>query len=116
MDGSRVTKDRARALRGQMSLPEVVLWKALRGAKLDGHRFRRQHPFGPYILDFYCDALKLAVEVDGGGHGFGNNPEHDQRRDAWLRAQGVRTLRISARLVLKDADDAVRTIRAFVEE
>ena len=115
MDGSRVTKDRARALRSQMSLPEVILWKALRGAKLDGHRFRRQHPFRPYILDFYCDALQLAVEVDGGGHGFGNNPERDQRRDGWLAERGVRTLRISARLVLNDADDAVRTIQGFLQ-
>ena len=98
-----------------MSLPEVILWKALRGAKLGGHRFRRQHPFGPYILDFYCDALKLAIEVDGGGHGFGDNPERDHRRDDWLLAQGVRTLRISARLVLKDVDDAVRTIQEFLQ-
>ena len=64
--------------------------------------------------DFYCDALKLAVEVDGGSHGFGDQPARDQRRDDWLLQQGVRTLRISASLVLNDVDDAVRTIRGFL--
>ena len=47
-----------------MSLPEVLLWKAIKGRQLRGLQFRRQHPLGPYILDFYCGAEKLAVEVD----------------------------------------------------
>src|SRR5260370_33825496 len=56
---------RARQLRQQMSLPEVVLWQALRKARFAGLRIRRQHPIGPYILDFYCPAARLAIEVDG---------------------------------------------------
>jgi very-short-patch-repair endonuclease len=51
-----------------MTLPEVLLWNGLRGGRLEGLRFRRQHPFGPYILDFYCEQAKLAVEVDGMAH------------------------------------------------
>jgi very-short-patch-repair endonuclease len=99
-----------------MSLPEVLLWKAIRGRKVDGLHFRRQHPMGPYVLDFYCGARKLAVEVDGQSHGFGDRPDRDERRDAWLLAQGVRTLRIPAAAVLRSVDDAVGTIRGAVEE
>jgi very-short-patch-repair endonuclease len=115
MDGSRVTKDRAKALRRTMSLPEVLLWKAIKGGQIDGLHFRKQHPVGPYVLDFYCDAVRLAVEVDGGTHGTGDRPERDERRDAWLLAQGIATLRLSASLALRDVDDAVRTIRGHLE-
>ena len=55
MDGSRVTKDRAKALRRAMSLPEILLWKAIKGGAVDCLHFRKQHPVGPYILDFYRD-------------------------------------------------------------
>ncbi|HLZ76848.1 endonuclease domain-containing protein [Phenylobacterium sp.] len=115
MDGSRVTKDRAKALRRAMSLPEVLLWKAIKGGAIDGLQFRKQHPIGPYVLDFYCDAAKLAVEVDGASHGAGDRPVRDERRDAWLAAQGISTLRLAASLILRDVDAAVRTIRGFLE-
>ncbi|WP_411289069.1 endonuclease domain-containing protein [Phenylobacterium sp.] len=110
MDGPRTTKDFAKLLRRRLSLPEVVLWRALRGRKLNGLHFRKQHPIGPYVLDFYCHEAKLAVEVDGGSHSFGDRPERDLRRDGWLTDQGIRTLRVSAALVLDDVDDAVRMI------
>ena len=115
MDGSRVTKDRAKALRRAMSLPEVLLWKAIKGRRVDGLHFRKQHPVGPYVLDFYCDAAKLAIEVDGSSHGFGDRPERDERRDAWLAAQGIATLRLPAALILRDVDDTVRTIQGYLE-
>jgi len=116
MDAPRTTKDRAKSLRRQMSLPEVLLWKAIKGRKLNGLAFRKQHPLGPYVLDFYCDAKRLAVEVDGGSHSFGDRPARDQRRDAWLLANGVTTLRLSASLILDDVDDATRAILAYVED
>jgi very-short-patch-repair endonuclease len=71
---------------------------------------------GPYVLDFYCDEAKLAVEVDGYSHGTDDRPERDARRDAWLEEKGVRTLRIAAREVLRSPDDAARTILTFVED
>jgi very-short-patch-repair endonuclease len=114
-DGPRTTKDRAKVLRRQMSLPEVLLWRAIKGRKLNGLHFRKQHPIGPYVLNFYCEALRLAVEVDGSSHGFGDRPQRDERRDAWLTAQGVRTLRLSAALVLQDVDEATGTILAHLE-
>ncbi|MEJ1968138.1 MAG: DUF559 domain-containing protein [Rhizomicrobium sp.] len=60
-----LTFKRARALRRKMTLPEILLWQQLRGRKLRGLSFRRQHPVGPYILDFFCASAALAIEVDG---------------------------------------------------
>jgi very-short-patch-repair endonuclease len=81
MDAPKRTIAFARELRRRMTPPELRLWVALRGRAADGLRFRRQHPLGPYILDFYCDVAKLAVEVDGEGHWLGDQPSRDDRRD-----------------------------------
>nr|WP_324255282.1 DUF559 domain-containing protein [Sphingomonas sp. PL-96] len=68
LHGSEATQKLARKFRREMSLPEVLLWRELR-ARPAGLRFRRQHPAGPYVLDFFCSAQRLAVEVDGDAHG-----------------------------------------------
>ena len=86
----------ARRLRKQMSLPEVLLWRLLRKASPP---VRRQHPIGSYVVDFYCPAARLVIEVDGFAHETGDRPT----RDAWLRAQGLDVIRIAARDVLRDA-------------
>jgi very-short-patch-repair endonuclease len=112
MAAPRRTINRARDLRKAMSLPEVLLWGQLRGETLADLRFRRQRPVGPYILDFYCAQARLAVEVDGQGHDFASQTAHDERRDSWLAEQGIRVLRLPAKLVLEDMDSAVRTIQA----
>ena len=114
VDEPRETQALAKALRRRMSLPEVLLWKELKGRKLEGFHFRKQHPLGSYVLDFYCDEAKLAVEVDGGSHSFGDRPERDQRRDAWLAAKGVQTIRISAAFVLEAPYDAARMVLATI--
>lgn len=89
-----------------MSLPEVLLWQELRKHP-DGLRFRRQHPAGKYSLDFFCPRYALAVEVDGEAHERGDQPEYDAARDAWIRSQGVRVLRISAAEVLSNLSGVV---------
>jgi len=91
----------ARRLRRAMTLPEVLLWQQLR-LRPDGHKFRRQHPIGPYIVDFYCAALSLAVEVDGAIHDQSAAIVHDARRDAFLKQHGVRIVRLSAADVLRN--------------
>src|ERR1700745_3415651 len=68
MDAPTRTVATARRLRLEMTLPEVLLWTAIRGGRIGGFRFRRQHPIGPYVLDFYCAAEKFAVGVDGSAH------------------------------------------------
>ncbi|SMH51808.1 endonuclease domain-containing protein [Mesorhizobium australicum] len=102
MRAEKRTFQRARQLRGDLSLPEVILWDCLRGRRLDGLRFRRQHPVGPYVLDFYHAEGKLAVEVDGAHHDLQEQISHELRRDGWLAEHGVRVMRIAARDVLDE--------------
>lgn len=87
-----------------MTPPEAAIWLRLRKRLPGRPTFRRQHPIGPYILDFFCASLRLAIEIDGQIHGTGDNPDHDLRRTAWLNAQGIDVLRIPALDVLRDAD------------
>ena len=101
MRASILTFKRARALRRKMTLPEVLLWQELRGGKLNGLQFRRQHPVGLYILDFFCATVRLAIEVDGRGHDDAGQFAHDQRRDEWLIGEGITVLRIAAVDILK---------------
>jgi very-short-patch-repair endonuclease len=85
-----------------MSLPEVILWECLRDRRLSGLRFRRQHPVGPYVLDFYGAEGKLAVEVDGAHHDLPEQFQHDLRRDRWLAERGIRVMRLAASEVLDE--------------
>ncbi len=90
------------------------MWQALRRRGLAGLRFRRQHPIGPYVHDFYCDELRLAVEIDGQSHEHADCVVHDQRRTDWLNRQGVQVVRLAARDVLADMDGALGIIRRTV--
>lgn len=96
-----------------MSFPEVLLWQRLR-KETHGLRFRRQHPVGPFVVDFYCAELKLAVEMDGSVRHTEEAIAYDARRDAWLRHQGI--LRVPARVVFEDMDSAIWAITATAEE
>ncbi|HEX8623936.1 MAG TPA: DUF559 domain-containing protein [Allosphingosinicella sp.] len=100
---------RARRLRREMSLPEVLLWQQLR-ARPGDFKFRHQHSLGPYVLDFFCNAAALAIEVDGVSHEMGDNPARDERRDKWLAAQGVMSFRVTAADVLGEMEAVVRMI------
>ena len=90
------------------------MWQALRRGQLDGLLFRRQHPVGPYVLDFYCPVARLAVEVDGSAHDGAVQAAHDTRRDLWLADHGIRVMRIPAREVLsiEGRHDVLATIAA----
>ena len=76
----------ARHLRGQLTDAEQILWSALRDSRLVGIKFRRQHPFGPYVLDFFCVKAQLAVELDGGIHDQPEQRDYDRERNAHLEA------------------------------
>jgi very-short-patch-repair endonuclease len=88
---TREATERARRLRREMGWSEKRLWQALRGKGI-GFRFRRQHPVGPYTLDFYCFEARLCLEVDGEVHA--QKAESDARRDDLLASFGIKTLRI----------------------
>ena len=94
----------ARKLRREMTLPEVKLWTELR-KRPGGYKFRRQHPAGQFVLDFYCAAIRLAVEVDGQAHDA--RVATDKQRSDWLRTQGIATTRIPARTILEDIEAVV---------
>jgi adenine-specific DNA-methyltransferase len=104
----RSTIHRARALRSRPTDAEKFLWKHLRLRQLDGYKFRRQRPVGPYIVDFVCLEKKLVIEVDGGQHA--ENQVADCRRDAWLRSQGYEVLRFWNDEVLKKIDGVSEVI------
>nr|WP_066529059.1 endonuclease domain-containing protein [Sphingobium sp. EP60837] len=106
MPPSRKTVEFARNLRRVMSPPEVALWQWLR-SRPQGMKFRRQHPVGPYVPDFYCVSARLAVEVDGSSHDHASQIAQDERRDAWLKAQGIRMLRIKAADVLQNLENVM---------
>jgi len=101
----------ARKLRRKMTLPEVILWHWLR-QRLGGLKFRRQHPTGPYVLDFFCSDARLAIEIDGEAHSYGDRPRRDEIRDKWLASSGIATLRIPAVDLLNDADAVLTWIIA----
>ena len=101
---SSMPNERARALRKNMTDGERRLWQALRARQVDGMRFRRQHPIGPYIADFVCLERRLIVEVDGGHHTEDDQIAHDARRDRWLNAEGYRVLRFPAIDVFQKLD------------
>lgn len=92
----------ARKLRKNMTLPEVLLWRLLKGQPM-GVKFRRQHPSSKIGMDFYCLDARLVIEVDGFAHDTGDRPERDAKRNAWLRSHNLETVRIPASDVLKDA-------------
>jgi len=94
-----------------MSLPEVLLWQALRRSPCE-IKFRRQHPVGPFVLDFYCPAARLGIEIDGIVHDMGSRPQRDEARAIWLTDHGIALLRIPAAEVLNSADDVAEAVIA----
>ena len=106
---------RARKLRQRLSKPEAMLWQILRTSP-GGYKFRKQHPAGPFVLDFFCARANLAIEVDGFAHDTGDRPERDLRRDGWLSANRIDTMRVAARDVLADVVAVADSIVAVVGE
>lgn len=86
-------RDFSRELRKKSTDAEKRLWRLLRDRRFNGFKFRRQYPCGIYFLDFFCVEARLSVELDGGGHGFPEQRQHDEERERFLAAQGIKTLR-----------------------
>ena len=105
-----MASERARQLRANATEAEVRLWSRIRRKQLDGFRFRRQHPLGRYIVDFFCPEARLIVEVDGGQHGVENLG--DAIRTEWLEKPGYRVVRVWNKDLLAQTEDVLASILA----
>src|SRR5581483_4886828 len=104
----------ARKLRQQGTTAEALLWKLLRSGRLHGRKFRRQHPIGRFIADFFCDDARLIIEIDGAVHQEASQQERDQEREAILRQYALNFLRFSNEEVLSETERVLKIISNFV--
>ena len=102
---------RAKELRKEMTEAETILWNELKNRKLNGFKFRRQHPLHLYVADFYCHEKRLVIEVDGGIHNKRKVFEHDQNRSAELDRLGIRVIRVSNEEVILSIQDVINKIK-----
>ena len=105
------TRNLARKLRGNQTDAEQRLWYHLRAGRLGGYKFRRQYEFPPYVVDIYCVAVKLAIELDGSQHRY----EVDAARTKYLRTQGVEVVRFWDNDVLSNTDVVLESIVALLQ-
>ena len=108
------TKARAAELRKSMTYAEKVLWQQLRNRKMEGLKFRRQHPVSIFIIDFYCHEKKLAIEVDGGIHLSADKKEWDENRTFELNELGINVLRLTNEEVVDSTQKAIERIKAYL--
>jgi len=104
----------AKRMRHKMTDAELKLWNELRAHRLEGLGFRRQHPVGPYIVDFACVEHRLIVEVDGSQHADDVDAEYDAKRTKYLELQGWTVIRFWNDDVLKDLDNTCAHILAVL--
>ena len=107
------TKEYRQLLRKTETPTERMLWTKLRGKQLDGYRFRQQHGFGPYVLDFYCPALRLCIELDGSIHDLDDIKVKDEDRTAFLTDNRINVLRFRNEEVEQDIDKVINRIREY---
>ncbi len=101
------TKKYRQYLRNNMTKWEVRLWSDLKGKKMFGFKVRRQYGIKNYIIDFYCPKLKLAIEIDGDVHYFKNNRIRDQKKDEYLRTEGIKMIRLKNEDLNEDYDSII---------
>ena len=109
-----LTRIHARELRHGQTPIEERLWRELRSRQLVGMKFRRQHPIGSFIVDFYCADKRLVVEIDGDSHA--DQIAYDKRRTKWLEDQGYRVIRFTNREVLNQLSAVLEKIMRVCSE
>jgi len=102
--------ERAKVLRENPTIAEIALWNILKKNQMLGLRFKQQHPINIFIADFYCHAIKLVIEVDGGIHDTEDNKDYDQNRTDELKNYGITVIRFSNEEVLKNSVDVKNII------
>jgi very-short-patch-repair endonuclease len=108
--------EKARALRKSPTIAEDKLWQFVRGRKMLGKKFRRQHPFEEFILDFYCHECKLVIEIDGDYHLSKEQTVYDANRTAFLNEQGLSVLRFTNRQVMAEIDTVIRKVKEVIKQ
>lgn len=101
----------ARSLRQTQTDTEKLFWEVVRGGWLEGLKFRRQHPTGPFIADFYCHHYKLVIGLDGSVHDEAEQKEYDQNRDEWMIEYGLTVLRFPNEAIANDIESVKQRIR-----
>ncbi|MBI4063665.1 MAG: endonuclease domain-containing protein [Elusimicrobia bacterium] len=107
-------RGRARQLRQNWTDAENKFWRLLRLRNIGGYKFRRQHPIGPYIVDFCCLKKRLVIELDGGQHA--RSIGYDRQRTEFLQARGYRVMRVWDNEALTNADGVLEKVLEILEE
>lgn len=115
-NSDRGTAGFAKLLRKRMTPCEKVLWERLRRKNILGVRFRRQHPIGFYIADFYCHELSLEIEVDGEIHKRKEQKEHDENRSAEMDRLGIRVIRFTNDEIKNHIGQVMQKIRSVISQ
>ena len=105
----------AKKLRDNQTEAEEKLWLAVKNNQLEGYKFRRQHPLSIYIADFYCHALKLVIEIDGGYHLVEEQRLLDKKRTIDIEFQGLKVIRFTNEEILLKLPEVIDKIRAFIK-
>ena len=113
LDATPIVFEYAKALKKEMTKAEKFLWKKLRDRRLNDLKFRRQHPIGKFILDFYCHELKLAIEVDGNIHELEDVKEKDEGRTYMLTEWDITIIRFTNDEVINNIDFVLKNIQSF---
>ncbi len=109
-------KERARWLRNNSTISEIILWKYLKGKQIHGFDFHRQRPVDNYIIDFFCSELYLGIELDGYSHLLDISELRDKRKQEKLKNLGVRLIRFWDEEIFNDLDNVLRVIEISVLE
>lgn len=109
-------KERARQLRKNMTPSERKLWQHLKGKQMMGYDFDRQRPIDQFIVDFYCKALKLAIEVDGSIHDTVEAQRYDEARQLRLESLGVHVLRFRNQQIQTQINQVLQTIQTWIHQ
>jgi len=110
LNNSRALLGRRRALRADLTPAEAALWRVLRRSNLYGRKFRRQQSIGPYIVDFYCAAERLIVELEGAAHDSEQSASRDEMRERFFRSRGFIVIRLENRHVLENPEGVLAYI------
>jgi len=115
-DGEDRSRKFAKRMRGSLTDAETIMWSFLRRDQVEGLRFRKQHPIGPFVADFACVKAMLIVEIDGATHGSDDEIAYDARRTAFFRERGWHEMRFTNSAVYKNLDGVLEDVWAVARE